>query len=93
MVCRGNSRLRALFSARDEDEKLALLQASLAMATSQGAMLWQLRTATSLAELWRDRGDDGAAHALLAPICGWFTEGANMRDLIAARTLLAVLGK
>ena len=37
--------------------------------------------------------DDGAAHALLAPICGWFTEGANMRDLIAARTLLAVLGK
>jgi class 3 adenylate cyclase len=87
------TRLRALFSARSEDEKLTLLQASLAMATSQGAMLWQLRTATSLAELWRDRGDDGAAHALLAPICGWFTEGANMRDLIAARTLLAVLGK
>jgi class 3 adenylate cyclase len=87
------TRLRALLSPHDEDEKLALLHASFAMATSQGAMLWQLRTATSLAELLRDRGDEGAAHALLAPICARFTEGANMRDLIAARTLLSVLGK
>ena len=86
-------RLRALFSARDEDEKLALLQDSLAMATSQGAMLWQLRTATSLAELLRGQGDKDRAQALLAPICGSFTEGANMRDLIYARTLLAMLGK
>ena len=86
-------RLRALFSARDEDEKLALLQASLDMASSQGAMLWQLRTATSLAELYRDQGDKDRAHALLAPICDWFTESANMRDLISARALLAALGK
>jgi class 3 adenylate cyclase len=87
------TRLRALFSARDEDEKLALLQASLAMATSQGAMLWQLRTATSLAELLRDQGDEGAAHDLLAPIYDQFTEGATTRDFIAARTLLSTLGK
>jgi class 3 adenylate cyclase len=87
------TRLRALFSARNEDEKLAFLQDSLAVATAQGAMLWQLRTATNLAELWRDRGDAGAARALLAPICDWFTEGANMGDLISARTLLAALGK
>ncbi|NOJ50481.1 adenylate/guanylate cyclase domain-containing protein [Bradyrhizobium archetypum] len=87
------TRLRALFSARDEDEKLTLLQASLGMATSQGAMLWQLRTATSLGELWRKKGDKDRAHALLAPICGWFMEGANMRDLISARSLLALLGK
>jgi class 3 adenylate cyclase len=86
-------RLRALFSARDEDEKLALLQASLAMATSQGAMLWQLRTATSLAALLREQGDEGAAHGLLAPIYGRFTEGATTRDFIAARTLLSGLGK
>ncbi len=86
-------RLRALFSARDTDEKLALLQASLAMATAQGATLWQLRTATSLAELWRDQGDEAAAHRLLAPICGGFAEGTNMRDLISARTLLVALGK
>jgi predicted ATPase len=70
-----------------------LLQASLAMATSQGAMLWQLRTATSLAALLRDQGDEGAAHGLLAPIYGRFTEGATTRDFIAARTLLSGLGK
>jgi class 3 adenylate cyclase/energy-coupling factor transporter ATP-binding protein EcfA2 len=87
------TRLRALFSARNADEKLALLQASLATATSQGAKLWQLRTATNLAELWRDQGDAGAAYALLTPICGWFTEGANTRDLISARTLLVTPGK
>jgi class 3 adenylate cyclase/energy-coupling factor transporter ATP-binding protein EcfA2 len=86
-------RLRALFSANNPDEKLALLQASLALATAQGAKLWQLRTATSLAELWRKLGDESAAHALLAPICGWFTEGANMADLISARNLLVLLGK
>jgi len=87
------TRLRALFSARDEDEKLALLQASLAMAASQGAMLWQLRTATSLAELFRHQGNSDRAHALLAPICDWFTEGANMRDLVSARALLATLSQ
>jgi class 3 adenylate cyclase len=86
-------RLRALFSARDTDEKLTLLRASLAMATAQGATLWQLRTATNLAELWRDQGDEVAAHDLLAPICGCFTEGADMSDLIYARSLLATLVK
>jgi hypothetical protein len=84
-------RLRALYCARSKDEKLALLQASLAVATGQGAKLWQLRTAMSLAELLRDQGDEGGAHALLAPICSWFREGANTRDLISARTLLAEL--
>jgi hypothetical protein len=87
------TRLRALYGARDADEKIALLQASLEMATTQGAKLWQLRAATNLAELWRDQGDEGAAHALLAPICGWFTEGSTTSDLVFARTLLAALGK
>jgi class 3 adenylate cyclase len=87
------TRLRALYSARNTDERLTLLQASLAKATAQGAALWQLRTATNLAELWRDQGDEVAARALLAPICSLFTEGANMRDLISARALLAGLGK
>jgi predicted ATPase len=84
-------RLRALFNARDE--KLALLQNSLAMATAQDAKLWQLRAATKLAELWLNLRDESAAHALLEPICGSFTEGASIRDLISARTLLAALGK
>jgi hypothetical protein len=62
-------RLRALFNARDADEKLALLRTSLTMATAQGAKLWQLRAATNLAELLLNLRDESAAHALLEPIC------------------------
>ena len=41
----------------------------------QGAKLWELRAATSLAWLWRDQGKRADAHDLLAPVYGWFTEG------------------
>src|SRR5262249_30737242 len=34
-----------------------------------GARLWELRAATSLAQLWRDQGKPAEAHALLAPVC------------------------
>ena len=63
------------------------------MATNQRAKLWQLRTATSLAELLQDQGDKAGARALLTPICGGFSESANMSDLISARRLLASLGE
>jgi predicted ATPase len=63
------------------------------MATAQGVKLCQLRAATNLAELLLNLRNESAAHALLEPICGSFTEGANMRHLISARTLLAALGK
>ena len=32
------------------------------------------------------------ARDLLAPICGWFTEGFDMPDLIEAKALLEALG-
>jgi predicted ATPase len=47
-----------------------------------------LRAATSLARLWRDEGRRAEAHALLAPIYAWFTEGFNTRDLREAKSLL-----
>jgi len=81
-------RLQARFSARDPEEAIALLRASLAKAREQGAKLLELRTATSLAELWRDQGDHAAARELLAPIYGWFSEGFDTADLITARALL-----
>jgi predicted ATPase len=85
-------RLQARFGAPDPGEATALLQASLALAREQGAKLWELRSATDLAELWRGQGDDAAARDLLAPIYGWFKEGFDTDDLIAARTLLDELG-
>jgi hypothetical protein len=37
---------------------------------------------------WRDLGN--AAHELLAPVCGWFTEGDTL-DLKEAKALLEQL--
>ena len=43
---------------------------------------------TSLARLWRDQGMHDAARDLLAPVCGWFTEGFDTLDLKEARALV-----
>ena len=86
-------RLQARFGTRDPEEAVRLLQASLAKAKAQGAKLWELRTATSLAEMWCKQGAAAAARDVLAPVLNWFTEGANTADLIAARELLDQLGE
>ena len=66
----------------------ALFRRSLDAAREQGALAWELRTATSLARLWcrQDRGRE--AHALLASIYARFTEGFETTDLVRARSLL-----
>jgi predicted ATPase len=65
-----------------------LLQRGLATARRQHARLFELRTATSLAQVWRDAGRVDDANALLKPIYGWFTSGHKTPDLIQARTVL-----
>jgi predicted ATPase len=55
------------------------------------AKSWELRTATSLVRLWQQQGKRTEAHALLAPICGWFTEGFDTADLQEAKALLEEL--
>ena len=60
-------------------------------ARRQGALSWELRTATSLARLQRDVGRTEDAHELLAPIYARFTEGFDTVDLVAAKTLLDAL--
>ena len=51
-------------------------------------MSWELRTATSLARMWRDQGRNKEAADLLAPVYNRFTEGFDTADLNAARALL-----
>jgi predicted ATPase len=45
----------------------------------------------SLARLWQRQGKRTEAHALLAPIYNWFTEGFDTADLQEARALLESL--
>jgi hypothetical protein len=57
-------------------------------ARRQTAFSWELRTATSLARLWRDQGHSADARALLQPVYDRFTEGFATADLRAAKALL-----
>jgi predicted ATPase len=62
--------------------------ASLDWARTQQAKSWELRTATSYARLLRDQNRGAEAHALLAPVYAWFTEGFGTKDLKEAKALL-----
>jgi predicted ATPase len=67
----------------------ACFQQALIMARRQQAKSWELRVAISLSRLWQQQGRRQAAHDLLAPLYGWFTEGFDTADLQKAKALLA----
>jgi tetratricopeptide (TPR) repeat protein len=60
-------------------------------ARQQETLSWELRAATSLARLLRNRGRPSDAMAVLQPAYDRFTEGFDTADLKAARTLLDTL--
>jgi predicted ATPase len=68
------------------------LQRALAVARRQEAKSLELRAAMSLARLWQQQGKRQAAHDLLAPVYGCFTEGFDTADLQEAKVLLKELG-
>ena len=61
------------------------------IARHQQAKSLELRAAMSLARLWHEQGKQKEAHALLAEIYHWFTEGLDTRDLQEAKALLEEL--
>jgi predicted ATPase len=65
-----------------------LYRKALSIAEEQGAKLWELRAAASLARLRRDQGSPAEARDLLAPVYSWFTEGFDTADLKEAKALL-----
>lgn len=60
-------------------------------AGAQEAKSWELRTASSLARLWRSQGKSTQARELVAPIYGWFTEGFDTANLMEASALLEAI--
>ena len=68
-----------------------LYRKALGIAEEQGAKLWELRAAASLARLHRDQGRHAEARDQLAPVYGWFTEGFDRPDLKEAKALLEAL--
>ncbi len=69
----------------------AAFMRAIEVARSQQTRTFELRAAMSLARLWRSQGKTQQARELLAPVCGWFTEGFNTRDLQEAKALLEEL--
>jgi predicted ATPase len=69
----------------------ALLKQSLDVATEQSTLSWRLRTATTLAKLWRDQGRMREARDLLTSVYDSFTEGFSTSDLRASRDLIRQL--
>jgi class 3 adenylate cyclase len=78
----------ALFGLNRLEEGETALREALRIARLQQAKAYELRAATSLVRLWGDRGRRAEAHALLAPVYGWFTEGFDTADLKDAKALL-----
>jgi predicted ATPase len=64
---------------------------ALAITQQQEAKSLELRAAMSLSRLWQAQGRSQEAHALLAGIYRWFTEGFSTPDLVEARILLEEL--
>jgi predicted ATPase len=72
----------------DVAKATAYFERALTVARRQQAKSWELRTAMSMARLWRDQGKRDEARDLLAPVYGWFTEGFDTLDLKEAKKLL-----
>lgn len=86
---RGRLILRRDSSAIPEAE--ACYHESLELAREQQARSLELRTARSLAQLWKSQGRNNEARELLSPILDWFTEGSDTYDLQRSHKLLASL--
>jgi predicted ATPase len=90
------SRLRGVILLRQpvppQAEAEACFQQALDVARHQEAKSLELRAAMSLSRLWQQQGKHDEAHALLAPVYGWFMEGFDTADLQEAKALLEELG-
>jgi tetratricopeptide (TPR) repeat protein len=67
------------------------LREAMTLANRVGAKFYALRAAISLARLLAGRGRRDEARSILSPLYDWFTEGFDIADLKAAKSLLEEL--
>ena len=77
-----------LLEPADADAAERLYLRALDVAERQGALAWQLRAATSLAQSMRRRHADDAAERVLAPVYERFSEGYASADLRQAKAVV-----
>jgi predicted ATPase/DNA-binding winged helix-turn-helix (wHTH) protein len=70
------------------DDAASQYRRSIQLAREQSTLSWELRSATSLVELERERGGDAAAEDMLSEVLGRFTEGFGTADLRRAQALI-----
>ena len=81
-----------LLSAREQSGAAEeRLRTAIEIARHRSEKSFELRAAISLAQFWHGQRKEEQASELLRGIYGWFTEGLETRDLIAAKTLLQQL--
>jgi class 3 adenylate cyclase/predicted ATPase len=83
--------LLVVHSAGHHTEAETYFRQAFDIARRQEAKSVELRAAMSLSRLWQRQGKQADAHALLAPIYAWFTEGFDTADLQEAKALLEEL--
>jgi predicted ATPase len=89
-------RVRGAILGRRDDASASAVEADLMtaceIARSQGALAWELRAATTLADLWMRSGRVDEARALLIPLASSLAvDERHSGDLRAARVLLSRL--
>ena len=63
------------------------IQRGIEVARRQNALSWELRAATSLAQLWHQNGRTDKAEKLLSSVFNRFSEGFETADLMTVRAL------
>jgi predicted ATPase len=90
---KGELMLRTSGQSRElrANEAEACFHKAIDIARRQQAKSLELRAVMSLSRLWQQQDKQKEAHALLAEIYNWFTEGFDTKDLQEAKALLEQL--